>query len=122
MTKFVYWNENPDGEHIGDCVTRAITFATGLPYEKVQEKLYYCGKLLECDALCVDCYDFLLTKYFEFASVDAQGCTLDEFGSKYTNGLYLVRSRGHISALLDGVVYDTWDCRRMVLTNAWKIF
>lgn len=122
MTKFQYWNENPDGEHIGDCVTRAITLASGLSYEQVQEKLYYCGKLLECDPLCVSCYDFLLTKYFEFDSVDTQGLTLDEFGDKYTRGLFLVRSRGHISCLLDGVVYDTWDCRSMVLTNSWKIF
>lgn len=121
MTRFQYWNENIDDEHIGDCVTRAITFSTGMPYDKVQEKLYYCGKLLECDPLCVTCYDFLLTKYLEFTPLDPNGMTLYEFGEAYPEGLYLVRSNGHISALFDGCVYDTWDCRSMKLTNCWKV-
>ena len=122
MTNFVYWNENINGEHIGDCVTRAIVFATGLPYEKIQEKLYYTGKLLECDPLCVECYDFLLTNYFDFARISPLDERLEDFADKHTRGLYLVRSRGHISALLDNCIYDTWDCRDMVLTTAWKIF
>ena len=121
MTNFVFWNENPDGKIEGDCVTRAITFATGYPYEKVQEKLYYTGKLLECDALCVDCYDFLLTKYFEFVPILCQNQALYDFGEQHPYGLYLVRSNGHISVLDNNCVYDTWDCRDMKLTHAWKI-
>lgn len=121
MTDFIYWNENPDGEHIGDCVTRAITFVTGYPYEKVQEKLFYTGKLLECDPLCVECYDFLLTKYFGFEPIICENEPLDDFADKHPTGLYLVRSRGHISVLNEGDVYDNWDCRDMVLTRAWKI-
>lgn len=122
MAKFKFWNENPNGEYIGDCVTRAITFATGFSYDKIQEKLYYCGKLLECDPLCLSCYDFLLTKYFEFDRIDPHGATLDEFADKHTSGLYLARSRGHISVLFDNCVYDTWDCRDMVLTTCWKVY
>lgn len=121
MTRFQYWNENVDGEHVGDCVTRAITFSTGMSYDKVQEKLYYCGKLLECDPLCVSCYDFLLTKYLEFTPLNPKGMTLYEFGDTHPKGLYLVRSNGHISALFDNCVYDTWDCRSMKLTNCWKV-
>lgn len=121
MADFIYWNENPEGEIQNDCVTRAITFASGLPYEKVQEKLYYTGKLLECDPLCVECYDFMLTKYFEFEPIYAQNQTLRQFAEEHTSGLYLVRSMGHISVLENNVVYDTWDCRDMILTNAWKI-
>jgi len=120
--KFKYWNENVEGKHIGDCVTRAITLASGLSYNKVQEKLFYTGKLLECDPLCVECYDFLLTKYLDFDRLYPLNETLWEFSSKHTRGMYLVRSRGHISVLLDNCVYDTWDCRDMVLTTAWKIF
>ena len=121
MTNFVYWNENPDGEHTGDCVIRAITYATGYPYQKVEEKLYYCGKLLECDPFCVECYSFLLTKYFEFEPILGVNEPLWAFADKHTSGLYLVRSRGHISVLNEGDVYDIWDCRDMILTNAWKI-
>lgn len=94
---------------------------SGMSYDKVQEKLYYCGKLLECDPLCVSCYDFLLTKYLEFTPLNPKGMTLYEFGDTHPKGLYLVRSNGHISALFDNCVYDTWDCRSMKLTNCWKV-
>lgn len=121
MTDFVYWNENPQNDIKGDCVCRAITFASGLPYEKIQEKLYFTGKLLECDPLCVTCYDFLLTKYFKYTPIFCENEPLEDFASKHPIGLYLVRSRGHISVLEDNKVYDTWDCRDMVLTKAWRI-
>lgn len=121
MVGFEYWNENPNGEHKGDCVTRAIAYASGLPYEVVSEKLYHTGELLECDALCVDCYAFLLENYFEFTPIRCKGDTLYEFAEKHPTGLYLVRSNGHISVLDNYCVIDIWDCRDMVLTKAWKI-
>ena len=39
MSKFVYYNNNPYGLKEEDCVTRAITLASGLPYFEVQKKL-----------------------------------------------------------------------------------
>lgn len=109
-------------DFIGDCVTRAISYASGYSYNKIQEKLYYVGKLLECDPLCVDCYDFLLTEYFGYQPIQCDGLSLIEFAEQHKDGLYLVRSNGHISILDDYCVVDSWDCRRdMVLTNAWRI-
>lgn len=121
MVDFEYYNIQPEGIIQNDCVCRAISYATGLPYYKIEEKLYYAGKFLECDALCVDCYEILLTDYFGFKPIDCEGETLYEFAEEHPQGMYLVRSDGHISVLDDYCVIDIWDCRDMILTNAWKI-
>lgn len=121
MVHFRYWNEQPDGLIQNDCVARAIAYASGLDYNKVAEKLYLTGELLECDALCVDCYSFLLDNYFEFTPIKCDGESLYEFAEKHPTGLYLVRSNGHISVLDNYCVVDIWDCRDMLLTNAWRI-
>lgn len=121
MVDFRYWNAQPDGIVQNDCVCRAISYASGLDYYKIEEKLYHIGKLLECDPLCVDCYDILLTDYFGYEPIDCEGLTLYEFAEQHPFGLYLVRSDGHISVLDDYCIIDIWDCRDMVLTNAWRI-
>lgn len=121
MVGFKYWNETPNGKHIGDCVTRAITFASGLPYEKVKEKLFYTGKLLECDPLCVNCYDFLLSDYFNFRRIRNINQPLWKFAEDHKKGMFLTRSNGHITLLNNYCVYDTWDSRNINLTDVWVL-
>jgi len=121
MVGFVYWNEQPNGIVQGDCVVRAIAYASGLNYYDVEEKLFLVGELLDCDPLCVECYDFLLTHYFGYAPIKCHNVPLYKFAETHTDGLYLVRSNGHISVLDNNQVIDIWDCRDMRLTDAWRI-
>lgn len=121
MADFKYHNENPKNARINDCVVRAISYASDLPYETIEEKLFYTGELLDCDSLCVCCYSFLLTDVLGYKPIECDGLTLNEFADLHPYGLYLVRSNGHISVLDNNTVEDTWDCRDMILTNAWRI-
>lgn len=121
MAKFTYYNINPDGERRSDCVTRAISLASGLSYKEVQEKLFYTSKLLNCEKLCVCCYRHLLDDVLKYKRVDCDGFMLGEFADTHPNGTYLVRMNGHISCIIEGTIYDIWDCRREWLTDAWKV-
>ena len=121
MVKYKYFNLNPLGLKENDCVCRAITFATGLSYGEIRKKLKYVGKLLDCDSLCVCCYKFLLDDIFNYNREYCYDMTLAEFAETHKQGLYLVRSDGHISVLCDYCIYDIWACRDMVLTNAWRV-
>ena len=119
---FRYLNVNPHHKIENDCVTRAITEATGLTYEKVQEKLYYIGKLLECDSLCICCYSFLLDNIFKFIRFNlAKGLKIKELCKKYPRGKYLVRVDQHLSLVENGIILDTWDCSNELITDCWKI-
>ena len=121
MARFIYYNQNPDGEKASDCVTRAISLATGLPYTKIRTKLYHSAKLFDCDKLNVDCYSHLLEDVFKFPQVKSYGMSVGEFADTHYNGIYLVRISGHISTIWQGKVVDIWDCRDSLITNAWKI-
>ena len=121
MARFVYYNINPDGKKASDCVTRAISLATGLSYPQIRKKLYHSAKLFDCSPLNVDCYAHLLEDVFKFPQIETFGMTVGEFADTHPYGIYLVRMNGHISTVWWGDVVDIWDCRGSHITNAWKI-
>lgn len=121
MARFNYINVNPDLIDIGDCVVRAITLASGLDYDEVEDKLYYTAKLLDCPERCVCCYSFLLDNVFYYEPVDCEGMTVNGFAYCYNNGTYLVRMDGHLTCVIDGEIWDTWDCSNEIVTTAWRV-
>ena len=47
--------------------------------------------------------------------------TIGEFAKEYPYGKYAVTTNGHITALINGVVIDTFDPRNRIMRCAWKI-
>ena len=121
MARFNYLNVNPDLIDIGDCVVRAISLASGLDYDVVEDKLYYTAQLLDCPERCVCCYSFLLDNVLNYAPVECEGLLVGEFADIYNRGTYLVRMDGHITCVIDGEIFDTWDCSMEMATNAWNV-
>lgn len=121
MAKYRFVNVNPSGAMIDDCVARALSNATGLPYNVIVDKLYLTSELLDCDRLCIGCYSFLIDDVFGFTPIECRGMTADEFADRHPHGTYLARSSGHITLIRNGTIEDTWDSRDILLTNAWKI-
>lgn len=121
MTKFKYWNENPDGEHIGDCVTRAITLASGLPYETIKHKLWLNGELYDCDCLSKFCYANFIENVLGYKQVPCDNLTVGEFADKHLYGTYLIRIANHLTCVKDGICYDTWNCLNELCDIVWKV-
>lgn len=122
MVNFVYYNRNPDGDKENDCVTRAISLASGLPYEEIRKKLYHTAKLLDCEKLCVTCYKFLIEEVLMGKRVNCDGMYAGEFAETHPYGIYLLRMSGHIVCCIDGVLYDIFDSRySSLLTDAWEL-
>ena len=121
MARFIYHNVNPDGQKASDCVTRAISLGSGYSYPAVRRKLYHSAKLFDCDKLNVDCYCHLLEDVMKFPQVQTYGLSVGEFADTHPYGTYLVRMENHISTIIDGNVYDIFDCRDMILSHAWKV-
>ena len=121
MSRFKYINVNPDNIKESDCVTRAITLASGLPYEEVRKKLFHTARLLNCTKLCVCCYKFLIEDVLNYKRVNCDNMTVGEFADRHPYGKYLVRMNGHISTIINNCVMDIFDCRDYVVTDAWKV-
>ena len=118
---FKYLNLNPLDLTEEDCVTRAISLASGYSYAEVQDKLYYISKLLDCERLCVCCYQHLLSDVFKYDKIYCRDVSVSEFAERHPTGVYLIRMEGHLSVLVDGVVYDIWDCSDEILTDVWYV-
>ena len=46
---------------------------------------------------------------------------MGEFMEEHPKGTYLVTMKGHITCVIDGVLYDTFDCRDRVMWCAWEV-
>lgn len=121
MAKLIYYNRNPDGNKESDCVTRAISLASGLPYSSVRKKLYHMSELLNCEKLCVCCYRHLLDDIFKYPRVECEGYTVEEFADMHPQGSYLVRMSGHITTIIDGNIWDIFNCGKELCTDAWLV-
>lgn len=121
MARFIYCNLSPDLENKNDCVTRAITFATGLDYSIIRKKLRHTERLLDCERLCWSCYSFLLTNVFLYKQVNCDDMTIGEFADLHPQGTYLIRIDQHLTVISDGDLYDTHDCRHKKCHIAWRV-
>lgn len=47
--------------------------------------------------------------------------TVGEFADENKNGTYLVTIPNHITVIIDGTIYDTFDCSDRIMRCAWII-
>lgn len=118
---YKFYNANPLGNIEQDCVCRAISTATEIPYKSVEEKLELIGELFECEELCVCCYHHLLEKVFGLKQKFANGKTVKEIAQEFFDNRVLIRISGHLTCSLYGVVYDIWDCTEELADIFWIV-
>lgn len=100
----------------GDCVTRAIAIATGKPYEEVYSAInQLAGKAMARTGVPRSIYEPYLaqlgwkwvpTMFF------GQGCKIHLNREELPKGRLIVRLSKHLTAVVDGVVQDSFDCTR----------
>lgn len=118
---FIFLNVNPLGLKEQDCVIRAISLATGVEYQEVIDLLVKTGYSQSCESLCVCCYSYLLNDYFKFKKIEVKNQTAKDLAKIHPYGIYLIRMDGHLSTLINGKVYDIWDCSNEIITDCWKV-
>ena len=114
-----YYNANARGNSVNDCVVRAISIAEGTSWDETYEKLsdiaQYEGILLD-DVRFVERY---LDKRYRRACHYSK--TVEEFMEENSKGIFLITMPGHITVIIDGVLYDTFDCRNREMWCAWEV-
>lgn len=121
---YTYYNLNPAGKAVGDCVVRALSKALGQSWDQTYIDLclegYMRGDLPNADSIwgaylagrgyvrrllpddCPDCY------------------TVEDFARDNPRGTFILSMPGrHVVTVVDGVVYDSWDSRNEVPVYFW---
>lgn len=118
---FKYYNINPRGETENDCVNRAISLALNCDYAFIYYLLYDNSIEGECDMLVKGCYRHILEDYFYLKPRSARGKTVAEIGRMYPYNNVIVRIDGHLTAVINGVVNDIWDCSNEIADEYWVV-
>lgn len=116
---FQYYNANPHKRDISDCVIRCTALLTGKSWEQAYEELSDYALL---DGYLVENVPFV-EKYLDerYPRECHYSKTVGEFAKEYPYGKYAVTMNNHITAIIDGVIYDTFDPSDRIMRCAWRI-
>jgi hypothetical protein len=110
----------------GDCVTRAITLATGIPYKEVYEAINQLARAERkgsrksgVSSARNGVYRFTYERYLKSLGWRwtptmkvGQGCKTHLRAEELPAGRLVVIVSRHLTAVIDGVIYDTHDPSR----------
>lgn len=114
-----FYNANPFKNKVADCSIRAISLIENKPYNVTFRELseYALERGLMPDSV-ESIESFLDDKYIRTCY---KYMALKKFIDEHPRGQYLVTMRGHITAVIDGVVYDTFDPSERIIKCAWYV-
>ncbi len=127
MTKkvYVFENLNPEGKRMGDCEIRAIAKATGKPYEVIEHEIWLAlgevGYRHYCDAGKIYLEKIKAKKLSFPAKAGQSRMDGETFAKTHPKGRYVLRMAHHLTACVDGKIYDIWDCSKRCVYGAWEI-
>lgn len=110
---YIYYNCNPAGKAVGDCVIRAISKATRKTWDDTYMDIAVCGYRL-CDMPSSNSVwgTYLLENGYR-RSIIPNTCsdcyTVADFSLDHPAGTFIVATGTHVVCVLDGDIYDSWD-------------
>lgn len=116
---YKFYNANAKGRFVNDCVVRSISVAENKTWD---ETYYELSELAQEYGILLDDVNFvepLLDCRYTRICHDSK--LVGEFAEEYPRGTYLITMNGHITCCIDGVIYDTFDCRDRIMWCAWEV-
>lgn len=99
----------------GDCVTRAVTIATGLDYKEVYDNIKRLIKHTPRNGVSkketraiMEAYGFTWVSCMTIGA----GCTTHLREDELPKGVIMCQLTKHVTTVKDGVIYDTYDPSR----------
>jgi hypothetical protein len=112
-------------DELNDCTVRALANATGLTYESSHELLAESGRKQYKGHYIHTLYDAIVSKGVwvkDCAAGKVSTITVARFISENPTGSYICLIRGHVFAVVDGVVHDSFRCRPGArVRRYWKV-
>lgn len=121
-----FYNPNPvrtDG--VGDCAVRAVAKALDMTWERAYVELcmngFLMGDLPNSDLVCGS---VLRLRGFsrEVIPNTCPDCyTVNDFCRDHPQGVFVLKSNGHVAAVRNGILYDSWDSGMNVPQYYWYL-
>lgn len=116
---YKYYNANPYNNDISDCVIRSLSVLTDKSWREVYDEL---TDLAGDIGLMFDRVEFV-ENYLDnrYPRECHYSKTVGEFAKEYPYGKYAVTMEGHITAIINGDIIDTFNPSNRIMRCAWKI-
>ena len=119
---YIYYNANPSGKATGDCVIRAISTITGLPWRTVHWDLAMISndeyQMMDDNPIW---HEYLSWLGFKIRPISWPCAQISQFCRCFPEGRYILGTGKHVVAVIDGNYYDTWDSGNEYAVFYWKI-
>ena len=117
------YNPNPIARNVGDCAVRAIAKALDIDWEKafmlLMASAYQMGDMPSSDAV----WGAVLRQHGFYREVVPNTCpdcyTARDFCIDHPKGVFVLAFGGHVAAVVDGDLYDTWDSTNLYPQFYW---
>lgn len=110
---YIYYNPNPSGKHVGDCVIRALSIIYDDSWENIYADLTMVGRYLydmpNSNVVWGEYLKMNGFKYHPIPDTCPQCYTIKMFCLDNSNGVFVVATGSHVVAVIDGNYYDTAD-------------
>ncbi len=122
---YEFKNPHPDNKSVGDCVVRAFTITQETDYLEVRRELNRLNREWNLDGYKKRKFlkKYYKEKGYERISINEQGKPKlrgYEVAEFHPKGTYILNMRKHLVAMIDGVIYDTWNSSNEVVYNIYK--
>ena len=119
---YIYHNANPSGKNTGDCVIRAISTITGLPWRQGHWNLAMISndeyQMMDDNVVW---HEYLVRLGFKIKPVNWPCAQIRQFCRCFPGGRYILGTGKYVVAVIDGNYYDTWDSGNEYAVFYWKL-
>ena len=120
---WIKYNPNPTGRFVGDCAVRAVSVALDIDWEEAYNLIadagYAMGDMPSSDSV----WGAVLRQHGFYRAAIPNSCpdcyTAEDFAADHPRGVFVLGFGGHVSAIRDGVIMDSWDSSQEVPVYYW---
>ena len=117
------YNPNPVGRNVGDCAVRAVAKALDIEWETAYALIanagYLMGDMPSGDAV----WGAVLRQHGFKKAILPDSCpdcySARDFVLDHPRGVYVIAFGGHVAAVKNGVLYDSWDSSNEIPLYFW---
>lgn len=121
---WVYYQPNPCGRSVKDCAVRAITLALNVDWDTAYDILATNGRKM-CDMPDSDSVWGAVLRMHGFRKeIVPNTCptcyTVKQFAYDNPEGIFIIGLGGHVTTVVDGIIYDSWNTSNEIPIYVWK--